>query len=145
MTPEARFEKNEPSVVSETIDGEVVIINLDQGTYYSLQHIGAVVWGLIEQARDAQGIVEAVSHRYAGETETIRTGIETFLDELLDEQLIRENPAPASAGAGQDDEASGADRPAFQQPVLGKHTDMQDLLLLDPIHEVDDTGWPQMR
>jgi hypothetical protein len=27
-------------------------------------------------------------------------------------------------------------------PVLNKYTDMQDLLLLDPIHEVDERGWP---
>jgi hypothetical protein len=27
--------------------------------------------------------------------------------------------------------------------VLQKYTDMADLLLLDPIHEVDEQGWPQ--
>jgi hypothetical protein len=26
--------------------------------------------------------------------------------------------------------------------VLGVHPDMQDLLLLDPIHDVDEVGWP---
>jgi hypothetical protein len=32
---------------------------------------------------------------------------------------------------------------AFTQPVLEVYTDMQDLLLLDPIHEVDEeAGWP---
>ena len=25
---------------------------------------------------------------------------------------------------------------------LGKYTDMQELLLLDPVHEVDEAGWP---
>jgi hypothetical protein len=34
---------------------------------------------------------------------------------------------------------------AFVAPVLHKHTDMQDLLLLDPIHEVDETGWPSVK
>ena len=31
------FEINEPSVVSETIDGDVVIINLALGTYFSIR------------------------------------------------------------------------------------------------------------
>ena len=35
-----------------------------------------------------------------------------------------------------------ASKPDFQEPALQKYTDMEDLLLLDPIHEVDDTGWP---
>jgi hypothetical protein len=28
-------------------------------------------------------------------------------------------------------------------PKLEKYTDMEDLLLLDPIHDVQEVGWPQ--
>jgi hypothetical protein len=31
---------------------------------------------------------------------------------------------------------------AFVPPSLAKFQDMQDLLLLDPIHETDEPGWP---
>ena len=30
----------------------------------------------------------------------------------------------------------------YVPPQIERFTDMQELLLLDPIHEVDDTGWP---
>jgi hypothetical protein len=30
----------------------------------------------------------------------------------------------------------------FQAPALEKHSDMQDLILLDPVHEVGPRGWP---
>ena len=33
----------------------------------------------------------------------------------------------------------------FEKPVLQKHTDMQELLLLDPIHEIDEKGWPSKK
>jgi len=33
----------------------------------------------------------------------------------------------------------------FDAPVLHSYTDMQDVLLLDPIHDVDETGWPSSR
>ena len=33
----------------------------------------------------------------------------------------------------------------FEAPRLEKYTDMQDLVLLDPVHEVDEQGWPQQR
>ncbi len=33
-------------------------------------------------------------------------------------------------------------KPPFRAPSLEKYTDMEALLLLDPIHEVGQTGWP---
>jgi len=29
--------------------------------------------------------------------------------------------------------------------VVEKYTDMQDLVLLDPVHEVDERGWPHVQ
>jgi len=31
---------------------------------------------------------------------------------------------------------------AFRPPTVAVYSDMEDLLLLDPIHDVDETGWP---
>ncbi len=33
----------------------------------------------------------------------------------------------------------------YAPPALETYTDMQELLLLDPIHDVDETGWPAAR
>ena len=33
----------------------------------------------------------------------------------------------------------------FQTPTLNADSDMEDLLLLDPIHDVDEKGWPQAK
>ena len=46
---------------------------------------------------------------------------------------------PRSA-SGPVDEPVG--RTPFVDPALEKYTDMQDFLLVDPIHEVSDAGWP---
>jgi len=35
-----------------------------------------------------------------------------------------------------------ADNARFQPPTLNKYTDMRDMLLLDPIHDVGESGWP---
>jgi len=62
-----------------------------------------------------------------------------LVNELLAVDLIR----PASAQAG--NAPIGEMIPvtiAYAPPVLETFSDMQDLLLLDPIHEVDDAGWP---
>ena len=30
----------------------------------------------------------------------------------------------------------------FEPPLISKYSDMQELLILDPIHDVSDAGWP---
>ena len=41
MSTNTHFKINTPKIVHETIDGETVILNLDNGNYYSLAGIGA--------------------------------------------------------------------------------------------------------
>ena len=44
--PGAQQRINAPHVVHETIDGETILIHLGTGAYYSLEGVGAHVWGL---------------------------------------------------------------------------------------------------
>ena len=41
---ERRLRVNSPNVMSETIEGEVIVINLATGSYYSLKDAGAAIW-----------------------------------------------------------------------------------------------------
>lgn len=141
-----RFRINAPKVIYETIDGEAVIINLDTGCYYSLDKVGADIWGFIEKGVSVEEIKEDLVHRYDGSPTDIESAITRLIANLESENLI----LPISA------KASGIENPSelpldigpviekiqFEAPTLQKYTDMQDLLLLDPIHEVDETGWP---
>ena len=43
-----RLRVNRPTVISETIDGEAVVINLDSGHYYSLDGTAGEIWSLVE-------------------------------------------------------------------------------------------------
>jgi hypothetical protein len=41
------------------------------------------------------------------------------------------------------EEAERADQPEpFVAPRLERYTDMQEIILLDPVHKVDSQGWP---
>ncbi len=33
----------------------------------------------------------------------------------------------------------------FEPPKLAKYTNMSDLLMLDPVHDVDEQGWPNRK
>jgi hypothetical protein len=128
-------------VSSETFDTEVVIVNFDTGTYHSVQGTGVDVWRLIERGAAVDEIVSAVAARHAGDRDCVRATIETFIGQLVQLGLVVADAAASRTGAAVDDADTDGKRP-FEPPVLNTFTDMQELLWLDPIHEVDEAGWP---
>ncbi|HMK48861.1 MAG TPA: PqqD family protein [Thermodesulfovibrionales bacterium] len=144
-----QFRINSPKVIHETIDGETVIVNLDSGNYYSLNRVGADIWSMIGTGLKVQDLIEDIAGLYPVEREAIASAVLRFIDELQTEELVvvdnsqmRDVKARPEAGVGT---AQTGGKLTFEPPALQKYSDMQDLLLLDPIHEVDDAGWPSAK
>jgi len=142
MSERTRFQINEPNISSEEIDGEVIIVNLINGNYYSAQDMGAYVWGKISHGESLENIQTSLCQRFMENETTIRDQLSAFFDKLESEELI--------VRANDSYEASGTliDVPMPEQyagPKLNCYSDMKDLLLLDPIHEVEDEGWPRKK
>jgi len=143
-----RFRINRPTVVHATIDNEVIIIALDTGNYYSLDKVGADIWGFVELGATVGKILEGITHRYEGSRVDIENAVRQLIAELQQENLVvpDETKEPESIrGLEVRVEAkSETERPSFEAPIVHKYTDMQQLLLLDPIGDVDETGWPSV-
>jgi hypothetical protein len=131
-------------VVHEILEDEVIAINLATGSYYSLDRVGTDVWALIETGADTDEIVRDIGRRYDGDPLEMEQAVVRLLDELRQEELIvaDETRAGERTTAPTQHDDTGSERRRFEAPTLRKYTDMQELILLDPIHEVDDTGWP---
>ncbi len=137
MPDSTRFELNNPPVVAELVDGEAIAIDLKSGRYYSLLGPAAAVWSRLlaghSLAEILAGVPEVGSHDGLGES------LRQFVDNLLVEGLIR--PSSNSLPRGS---ASGLQPWPAEALRLERFTDMQDMLTLDPIHEIDDDfGWPK--
>ena len=137
-----RFRVNSPNVIHETIEGEVILIDLKTGTYYSLRNAGAAVWQAIQDGAGEDGIAAELRSRYDASDEQIREAVRRLLAELEREGLVRADDGEAAPAATPSASDNGGARVPFAAPVLEKHTDMQDLILLDPVHEVGAEGWP---
>jgi len=142
------FRINQPSVVYETFEDEVVAINFGTGNYYSLQRVAYDIWSLIEQGNNAEGIIKRIILKYDGEPQKIEEAIETFLQELQQEGLVVEAHLDNSTLPKVEDRQDGSEKKLsrfpFIAPSLQKYNDMQQMLLLDPIHEIDKMGWPKL-
>jgi hypothetical protein len=142
MTPDTGFRINSLPFVHQVIEGEVVIVNVEDGTYYSLREVGAEVWSLLESGASVREIVGELGRRYQADPAEIEAGVEHLLTELQREGIVNAQVGEATTTRPLTPPRPITPQPAFTRPILERFTDMKDLLLLDPIHEGGDTGWP---
>ncbi|HZT45477.1 MAG TPA: PqqD family protein [Gaiellaceae bacterium] len=128
-----------PNAMHETIDGETIVIDLSTGTYYSLRGAGPAIWNAVASGASPEEVVAGLESAYEAAPGEIAAATEAFLSELEAEQLIARGNGAASA---QPTPIPPGARSAFEQPRLEKYEDLQDIVLLDPVHMVDDQGWP---
>lgn len=135
------FRINSPAVVHEIIDGEAVIVNMKNGSYYSVDGVGAVAWGLIDEGKSLEKILGVLRSRYAGEPDEIEEGLSDLVHQLQKEKLILPDGHSDSVDRVLQEESSDdhGDRVAFRRPVLQKYSDMEELLLLDPVQEAPES------
>ncbi len=145
MSPQSIYRINKPKVIHEVFEDEVVIVNLGDGVYYSLDRVGAVIWNSINDGAPESEMVARLTRQFESNGVDLDSEVRRLLKELQDEDLIVQCADDSPSVAPQtDDRSLGVVVPKqkFAPPVLARYTDMKDILLLDPIHEVDETGWP---
>jgi hypothetical protein len=141
-----RYTVDRSKVVYETIEGEAILIHLETGFYYSLDGSGSEIWDLVADGRTRDEISAGLRRRYDAPPGAVEEAVDSLVGRLLEEGLVVEvegsgnGSAPSSAG---DDLGDGGGRTEFVEPVLHRYTDMADFMLVDPIHEVGEAGWPQ--
>ena len=130
-----------PQAIHETIDGETIIIDLATGTYFSLLGAAPTIWNALAAGATTGELVTAVELAYATDDVDVSADVASFLGMLEGDQLIAAISDDGAASAV-DSPPSAAERLPYVQPKLEKYTDMQDIIMLDPVHEVDSRGWP---
>jgi Coenzyme PQQ synthesis protein D (PqqD) len=126
-------------VASEQFDNEVVIINVQTGSYYNITEPSAVaIWNLLRSPVSVPQIVQSIVSQFETTPDTATPVIERFIHQLLTELLIVSTASSDTVVA-----VSIVEKKPFTDPVLQIFDDMQDLLILDPVHDVNaQKGWP---
>jgi hypothetical protein len=138
--PAAPLVVNAPLVVGETVDDETIIMHHGSGRYFDITGSGTLVWRGVEQGGTASQIAAAFAHAYRLSPNEAAEATGTFLKTLAAHDLIRRGNAAAPPAL-----KLAPAPPPYAPPTLGVHDDLADMLLLDPIHDVDAVGWPAPR
>ena len=114
-------------MLAEVFGDEAVVVQLRTGAYYAFDAAATVLWTQLWQ-----GNTLARFHRRRREADVLAG----FLRYLVQEELLHlASPVP---------ELLPDDGEVLVFSGIEKFTDMEDLLVLDPIHDIDldGSGWP---
>ncbi len=133
------YKTNDAKAISELLDGETIIINLENGNYYSMNETGSTLWQLLQDGAGIDGLTAALVAGYEVSDDVAAKDLRAFLDVLQADELIVAETAETTPQAAP---AQATERKPFEAPAIQKYEDMQEMLLADPIHDVDEQGWP---
>jgi hypothetical protein len=139
-----RYRIDAACVVSEIIDGEAIMMHQVSGDYFSADGLGCLIWRWIGDGRSRQQMLDLLARQSSQPSAEMSRALDSFIADLLTHALIVE-----TEDGGEPDSATPSEPPTngmaeLAAPVLHVYTDMRDLLLLDPIHDVEEQGgWPK--
>lgn len=139
LDPSLGWVLNQPPLVAEIIDGEVMIINLDTGVYYNATGAAAVAWPWLIAGASIADVARATARHYALEAQAIAGDLAAFAARLETEAIVRRERATPALEACAPGPGLAPPYPGFG---LERFDDMRALLVVDPVHEVGDSGWP---
>jgi hypothetical protein len=125
----------------ERIEDEVIVINLETGAYFAFDGPAAECWTIVDAGGGLDDIVSALTTWFGVDAHTATADAEAFMDALVEHGLARDDSDAAGRGP-LPAPAPRAARQAYTTPMVDPYDDLETLLLIDPIHEVDDAGWP---
>ena len=133
----ACFEVNSPTVIGEAIDGEVMVINLVSGIYYNLTGSAAVAWPMLSAGSPLDAIAAAVGRACDVDAAVVTRDLADFVAGLEAESILR------GTGSANVPAVIPTMAPApYTGFAISRYDDLRALLVIDPVHEVGDFGWP---
>jgi hypothetical protein len=82
--------RRQDRVLAQEAHGQTVLLRLDDGGYYALDEVGAMIWDLCDGQRAVGEIVAALCAEFDAPAETVTADALEFIGELRREQLLVE-------------------------------------------------------
>jgi hypothetical protein len=70
------------------VQDDLMMLNVEQGAYYSLDPIAADIWNMLEQPTRIRDLVESLQKRYAVTPEQCQADVLAFLEDMRTNGMI---------------------------------------------------------
>ena len=96
LSPNALVSRREHPLTNDLSDTETVMLDIERGTYFGLQHVGKVIWEQLESPIRVADLCGYLLTRFEVDTDTCQEEVDYFLAQLLDQGLIEVHDAPSA-------------------------------------------------
>ena len=135
------YKLNEEKMFYDYADGQAVVINYQTGMYYGMSLLGSAILDRIIAGKNVDEILAAVKALPQCPPDIVDR-VNSFVKELQEKEIIINGPTNPG---GAEPLASVVVEDGFDLK-LEMFAEMSDLLLADPVHDVDmQTGWPKLK
>jgi hypothetical protein len=76
------------SVVASEVDGELMMMSIERGQYFSLNDIASDVWGRLAEPRTFGALVEQLAGDYAAPPDAIAADLRALLASMRERDVI---------------------------------------------------------
>ena len=131
------YKLNESKMFADVTNNVAIIINSETGIYYGMNNCGSMIFQAIIDGCSIQSINECLK-KIENCPSDIEQKLKSFIDELLQKEIIVEAEKKSKL-------------PVFDETIIkqdkfemkvSEYADAQEMLLADPIHDVDEKdGW----
>jgi hypothetical protein len=141
MTTATSFRANLEDTTFERLEGQTIIINLTTGSYFSLSGSAADVFFLCCSGASREAWWDTLINSYS--SLPVREDVEALIDSLLRAGLIVSSErANITADVQLPHDFVRGD---WTRPQLEEFEDLRDLILVDPIQDIANLGWPYIK
>ncbi|MFQ5767311.1 MAG: PqqD family protein [Acidobacteriota bacterium] len=77
-----------PNVHWTVLEGEAVLVNLENGFYYNLNKVGTAIWELLDAERPLSEVLSSLCSRFDVPDSKARADLEQIIETLTREQLV---------------------------------------------------------
>lgn len=88
MVRHAAYTIDRKRIAWDEIDGELLIINVETGYYFSLDGVGSLIWRMLADGVDERHMVARVMSEYEVDESTARDDLHELVDALAAEELV---------------------------------------------------------
>jgi hypothetical protein len=78
-----------PSVVAAEADGEIMMMSIVHGRYWSLDDVGTDIWRRIDPPCSFDDLIDGLASEYDAERATIVADVQALLRRMLAEDVVR--------------------------------------------------------
>jgi hypothetical protein len=78
-----------PDLIAAEMDGDLVMMSIEQGQYYGVSGVGPRIWELLERPTTVEELAATICDEFAVDEPTCRRDLLNFSQELLGMGLVQ--------------------------------------------------------